>query len=328
MLTQSTPVGFVVIGRNEGERFRRCLASALRHSSSVVYVDSGSTDDSVQFAGSKGVEVVMLDMSRPFTAARARNAGFHRLLQLHPEVEFVQFLDGDTELSDQWITEASSFLGGHPQVAVVCGRLRERDPSASIYNLLCDIEWDIPSGEAQACGGNAMMRARAFLEADGFREALIAGEEPELSHRLRAAGWHIWRIDQDMAWHDAQMTRFAQWWRRAYRAGHAFAEGAHLHRHSKQRLWTTESARAWFWGMVLPAAGIAAMAFLGAPGALAFAVYPLQVVRIALRGKRSARENWWYALFTVAGKFPEALGQARFLLNRCLGTRSALIEYK
>jgi glycosyltransferase involved in cell wall biosynthesis len=68
--------GLVAIGRNEGERLRRCLISAQGVYDHVVYVDSGSSDDSVALAESFGAVVVVLDTARPFTAARARNAGF------------------------------------------------------------------------------------------------------------------------------------------------------------------------------------------------------------------------------------------------------------
>src|SRR4051812_26981123 len=101
MLTGS--VGVVAIGRNEGERLRRCIDGLVGRGVSIVYVDSGSTDDSNAMARSREVEVVELDMSRPFTAARARNAGFERLSRINPGVRFVQFLDGDCEIADGWL---------------------------------------------------------------------------------------------------------------------------------------------------------------------------------------------------------------------------------
>ena len=67
----------------------------------------------------------------------------------------------------------------HSDVAVVCGRRRERHPSASIYNRLCDIEWDTPVGQTSACGGDSLVRAEAFEAVGGFRAQLMAGEEPE-----------------------------------------------------------------------------------------------------------------------------------------------------
>jgi glycosyltransferase involved in cell wall biosynthesis len=46
-------VGLVIIGRNEGERLRRCLASVGAGGCDVVYVDSGSTDGSSEVARSR-----------------------------------------------------------------------------------------------------------------------------------------------------------------------------------------------------------------------------------------------------------------------------------
>ncbi len=64
--------GIVVIGRNEGERLVACLRSLVTGQYPIVYVDSGSSDGSPQQAASLGIEVTALDMSIPFTAARAQ----------------------------------------------------------------------------------------------------------------------------------------------------------------------------------------------------------------------------------------------------------------
>ncbi len=234
--------GAVVIGRNEGDRLRICLESILHLAVQTVYVDSGSTDSSVKMARDIGVEVVQLDMSIPFTAARARNEGFNRLLELEPGISYVQFVDGDCEMQHSWSEAALCFLQQHEYVAVVCGRRRERFPERSIYNLLCDIEWNTPIGEAKACGGDAMMRVQAFSGVQGFRNNLIAGEEPELCVRLRQAGWKIWRLVEEMTLHDAAMNRFSQWWKRSVRAGYAFAEGAAIHGAPPVGHWVEEHA--------------------------------------------------------------------------------------
>ena len=107
--------------------------------------------------------------------------------------------------------------------------------------------------EARAFGGDVMIRAAALENVGGYRDDLIAGEEPELCIRLRAAGWRIWRLPYEMTSHDAAMTRFSQWWRRAMRAGYAFAQGAHLHGASPERHWVWESRRAWLWAAMAAA---------------------------------------------------------------------------
>ena len=117
----------IAIGRNEGERLKRCLES-LSAAASVIYVDSGSTDGSVHWSRERGVEVIELDTSIPFTAARARNAGFRRLHEIAPDLSYVQFIDGDCELNHQWPQQAINYLDALPEVAAVCGSSRERFP--------------------------------------------------------------------------------------------------------------------------------------------------------------------------------------------------------
>lgn len=323
-----TRVGVVVIGRNEGERLRRCLESVLPCTAQVVYVDSGSTDGSVALAHRLGANVLELDMTRPFTAARARNTGLQRLAEIAPDTAYVQFVDGDCELQAGWLDAAHTFLAAHPDVAMVCGRLRERHPERSVYNRLCDIEWDTPIGAAKACGGIAMARAQALRQTGGFRADLIAGEEPELCVRLRAAGWRIWRLDAEMAWHDAAMTHFGQWWQRTVRAGHAYAEGAMLHGHAPERHWVRQSISAWTWGLGVPLTALLAVTAIGWAGLLVLAAYPLQVLRLGMRGGHGRPAQWWHAFFLVLGKIPEAIGQLKFHWRRLAGGQLRLIEYK
>ena len=245
-MTSGSGVAAVLIGRNEGARLVAAFAAIPPDVWPVVYVDSGSTDGSVAAAQAAGARVVKLDMSRPFTAARARNEGFAALGADTPE--FVQFIDGDCSLDPGWIPTATAFLKTTPAAAVACGRRRERFPDASLWNRLCDEEWDTPIGKARACGGDALFRTSAFASVGGYNPTLIAGEEPELCVRLRAAGWEIWRLDAEMTLHDAAMTRFSQWWKRMRRGGHAFAEGAALHGAPPERHFVSETRRALVWG--------------------------------------------------------------------------------
>jgi glycosyltransferase involved in cell wall biosynthesis len=323
-----TNCGVVVIGRNEGERLRRCLASCPPDST-LVYVDSASTDASVDVARESGADVVALDLANGFTAALARNEGFKRLMSLEPGTEFVMFVDGDCELCPGWMESALAFLRDRPDVVAVCGRRRERYPQASIFNQLCDIEWNTPPGEAKAFGGDVVLRADALRTVGGYRDSLIAGEEPELCVRLRGAGGRIWRLDRDMTWHDAAITALSQWWRRNKRSGHAFAEGAFLHGRSSERHFVLETRRALVWGVALPLA-ILLLAAMSSPWVLvAFVVYLLQWLRIGARFARAGTPiPWTHAAFILLGRLPEAQGVLKFWLGRLRGQRSAIIEYK
>ena len=318
-------IGIVVIGRNEGERLKVCLESVVKFGS-VVYVDSGSTDDSIAIATQLGVEVVNLDISIPFTAARARNEGFQRLHELNADLEYVQFVDGDCEVIEDWFNTATAFLDKNTKVAVVCGQRKERFPDASVYNRLCDIEWDTPIGEAKACGGDALMRSDVFEKVSGYNPDVIAGEESELCVRIRFQGRKIWRLDAEMTLHDANMTRFGQWWKRNIRSGYAYALGADMHGKSPEQHRLRETRRIWLWGAGIPV-GILLAGIINPLSFICFLIYPLQIFRIAIKN-RQLNANWSYAFFVTLGKFPEIQGQLKFLFDKTTKARSVIIEYK
>lgn len=326
MTDQPHSLGVVVIGRNEGERLVRCLASVAGQAARIVYVDSGSTDGSVAAAKAARAEVVELDMTKPFTAARARNAGLARL-SADPTIEHVQFIDGDCEVQPGWIGTAQAFLRDNPRAAVTAGRLRERFPHASLYNRLCDAEWNTPVGRTNSCGGIAMMRRAALVEIGGYNPALIAGEEPELCVRLVEKGWEIWRIDHEMALHDAAMTRFSQWWRRTRRGGHAAAEGMAMHGDGPERLGVAMVRRALVWGGALPGLTLLMAALIGPLALVLLVAYPLQIFRLARRGG-GTRAAWEQAVFLTLGKFAESLGVMEYWARRLIGRQSGIIEYK
>lgn len=321
--------GAVVIGRNEGERLRRCLASLAGRVEPIVYVDSASTDGSVELARSFGADVVQLDLSTPFTAARARNTGLARALELAPALEFVQFVDGDCEMLPGYL-EAAAAAFEDATIGVVAGRLRERNVEASVYNRLCDVEWDGAVGDVDSVGGNAAFRVSVFRAVSGFDPTLIAGEEPELCLRVRRSGSRVVRIDVPMALHDAAMTRFSQWWTRSLRAGYAYAEGAARHGRGPERYYVRPMLRSLVYGFAIPVTVLLTVVPTRGASSLLLAVYPVSAYRAhrSIRGRREARDAWLYGAFVTLAKFPEALGGLKFLYLRLRGRRSGLIEYK
>jgi glycosyltransferase involved in cell wall biosynthesis len=331
-------MGLVVIGRNEGERLKRCLRS-IPSGYQVVYVDSGSTDGSVAFAQSTGAAVVELDMRSGFTAAKARNAGWRWLLERDPALEFVQFVDGDCEVTGEWLGAALAAIEAEANLAVVFGRRRERFPERTIYNRMCEDEWNVPIGLVDACGGDALVRTGVLRELGGYSEDLIAGEEPDLCLRAGRLGWRVRRIDAEMTLHDANILSFGSWWKRAKRAGYAYAE--HVRRHGSSAIpqWRRALMSIVFWGMALPV-GTLVLAAVTAPfaplvAALILAssltIYALQFLRIAWRKQRSGHD--WrfagvYAGLLMLGKFAEASGTLKCWLANLEGRRHELIEYK
>lgn len=329
-LRVSEDVGVIVIGRNEGERLMRCLESIASKGVKIVYVDSNSTDDSVAVARRHGAVVVQLDMSIPFCAARARNAGYQKLIECHPQLSYVQFIDGDCEIVGHWLAFAAESLLNRPGHAIVAGWLREKSPEASIYNRLGDLEWNFSgTGEVDAVGGIFMIRREAFNSVGGFDPTVAAGEEPELCKRLIEKGWRLIRLDREMALHDLAMTRFSQWWRRMVRSGYGsmdvaqrFGVAKFAHNNWRVRIWS-----AWLISLLVTAG----FTLDSRITLLLFALWPVQFFRIAIRTWRKGQPVQVaaaYAFLMMIAFLPQIAGQAMYFADRLRNRSFRLVEYK
>jgi glycosyltransferase involved in cell wall biosynthesis len=324
----------VVIGRNEGERLRTCLRSVarMRHTGfevETIYVDSGSSDGSLDVAVAEGAWTIALEPERP-SAALGRNAGWRAA-----RGEMILFLDGDTILNPEFCEAALVEFQDHA-VAVVWGHRREIHPERSLYVRVLDLDWIYAPGPTLYCGGDALMRRDVLERVGGFDETLIAGEEPELCRRIAATGFTILHVDRPMTGHDLAMTRFSQYWRRNTRAGYAFAEVSDRLRARGESFWENEAKRNARNALVLCGLGVFAVV-----GSLGFrSVWPagLVLVFFVAISLRSALKNRWKTNDTLAlvlfgmhshlQQIPIFWGQRKYARNRRRGRREALLEYK
>ena len=175
-----------------------------------------------------------------------------------------------------------------------------------------------------------MIRLKAFVEVGGFNHQVIAGEDAELAARMLLAKYRIEKLDLPMVRHDADITRFAQWWRRSVRSGHAIGQRAHIHGNSILKDCLRERRSVIIWGLAVPfliVAGSLISAWLGAAIAALYGVLAFRIWRYRQGRGNSARDAAIYAAFTVLGKLPEALGLLRFWRNQ-FAKRYQIIEYK
>lgn len=352
----------VVIGRNEGERLVRCLASvrAMHWSQAAVeliYVDSASQDDSPARARDFGAFVIETRSVRPCAAA-GRNLGWGRAT-----APFVLFLDGDTMLHPEFAGRALSAFAD-PQVAVVWGHRRELYPNASLYHRVLDLDWVYAPGPSLFCGGDALVRRAVLAEVGGYDEGLIAGEEPELCQRIRARGYVIQHLDAPMTQHDLAISRWPQYWRRAQRAGYAYAAVADRASRTQLKnstdngavpatastqsrreastlggvspLWVREARR-----NVLHAVVLGVLGLWGVVTALAMrSLFPLFVVSACygILALRSAYRARWkstnplslilYGVHAHVQQIPIFVGQLNYWCDCWIGQERALMEYK
>lgn len=319
-------IAAVAIGRNEGDRLVRCLTSLRGQTDRIVYVDSGSTDDSVQTARNMGITVVELDTSIPFTAARARNAGFDALKPDLPD--YVQFVDGDCAVEPGWLNKAAAELDQHPDLGIVTGWRYEIYPDRSIYNAIADFEWHRPAGEIAACGGDMMVRSVDFAAIGGFNPIVIAAEDDEFCARMRKSGKRLWRLPETMTHHDANMTRFSEWWRRAVRSGHGFAQVGALH----PEHFRPERKRVWVFGAILPLLALAGLItcswLLVVLVGLAYLLSYVRTVSGLTREGVATKQAKRLSVLLSLSKIPNFLGVLTYYKRRASGADMKIIEYK
>lgn len=327
-------VSVVVIGKNEGARLGRCLASVqaanwthIPHD--IWYVDSGSSDGSLQTAERMGATALALDDVRP-CAAKARNLGWQQA-----RGEFILFLDGDTELHPDFVTKALATLED-ASLCAAWGHRRETQPQQSIYTRVLDLDWVYPVGRSLYFGGDVLVRRAALAQAGGFDGSLGAGEEPELCARLRADGWQIEHIDAPMTGHDLAVRSWRAYARRCWRSGMAYAEVAARARRLGDGLWQRESLRDMVHGLgwiALPLV-VLALALLAGP---AWALLPL--LPAAIMVCRSAWRARWkapgrpalllaYAVHSQVQKIPALGGQLAWRWADARGRHVQLADYK
>jgi glycosyltransferase involved in cell wall biosynthesis len=328
-------LSIVVIGRNEGQRLVRCLESiASIHSThenlEIIYADSSSSDGSPATAARLGAKVIVLDAARP-TAALGRNAGWQQASS-----EYILFLDGDTILHPDFPARAFEAMLADDSIAAVWGHRREIHPEASLYNRILDLDWMYAPGFTEFCGGDVLMRRAALEAAGGYDDTLIAGEEPELCRRMRALGYRVLHIDAPMTGHDLGIHHFSQYWKRALRAGHAYAEISSRFRGTEDPSWQSARIanfrRVGFWTLSFLAAVVTSVLLRSALPAVLWFLLPLAVAsRSALKVRWKSQSVWTlvlYGLHSQVQQIPIFIGQLGFDLNRNKGSKRKLIEYK
>lgn len=327
-------LSIVVIGRNEGQRLVRCLESIRAVAiegvrPEVFYVDSASTDNSVQSAFQLGATVISAKPERP-SAAAGRNLGWQSA-----KGSFVLFLDGDTILDPDFVENALHEFKDQ-NVAVVFGDTREISPGDSIYNRILDLDWIVPIGPVEFCGGAALVRREVLETVGGYNERLIAAEDTELCARIRTRGYSILHIDRRMVLHDLAISKFSQYWKRAVRTGYAYAEVSERIQQNALPNWYRQARRN-------RVQGVAMLTLLGGspllagilqsyvPILAATVIMVMLVIRTAIRGrwrKADLVTSVLHGLHSHLIQIPLLFGQLKFQLDRFEGRRAELIEYK
>lgn len=181
-------VSFIVIGKNEAKNLNKCFSSikfAIKENSlentEIIYVDSNSSDNSIEIAKRYKVEKIIL-LTSIMNAAIARNIGASYALG-----KILVFLDGDMEINRFFLGKAiNNGILVHPLIG---GRVLDR---------LIDEDGQICSDEIHhnkeksyfkpITGGAFIINTNLWRAIEGMDNRFSCGEDPELGLRLAQKG--------------------------------------------------------------------------------------------------------------------------------------------
>jgi glycosyltransferase involved in cell wall biosynthesis len=222
-------ISFIIISRNEEKRIQACIESVIECSkeyknSEIILVDSASTDRTVDIAKRYPIKIIQLKPSWPLSPAAGEYTGF-----LHSKGDYVCFIDGDMILNAEWLKEALPFLK-KDDVAGVSGNIINifEDGCSPLVvkriNRSCEL---LKFGEVSSLGGPAMFRRNILEDVGCYHPFLKAGEEAELSCRIRAKGYKLLRLSTPMVTHNVKSMSLSAYIKK-YCWGYAKAVGSSI----------------------------------------------------------------------------------------------------
>lgn len=199
-----TELSYVIIGKNAQSSIARLLDSVLantpsRLSAEIIYVDSASTDSTIEIVTQYPVTIVQLSVDQPLCASAGRYVGCQ-----YATGSLICFLDSDMELLDGWLERALIELETNPQVAVVAGVVLDSD-SALPAECVPPVDYSLYSNpqvkDVRHVGGAALCRRSILTLVGSWNPFIISDEEPELCLRIRRAGYRVTRLEYPMVRH-------------------------------------------------------------------------------------------------------------------------------
>lgn len=215
-------VSVVICAHNAAARLPKVLAHLLCQKAAplsweVLLVDNASTDDTGAVAlrcWSAGASVPLrVVRENELGLAAARQRGVHEA-----RYEFVSFVDDDNWVANDWVLRVAELMQAHPRVGALGGYTEfagdipappwfGKFQGAYAVGPQADVSGDVTHSRGYLWGAGFTLRRSAMLKLfqAGFNsqlsgrkgKILSAGDDSEICHALRLAGWSLW-YDADL----------------------------------------------------------------------------------------------------------------------------------
>jgi len=197
-------LSFVIIGKNAEWSIARLLESILAHvpshlSIEIIYVDSASTDRTIEVVHRYPVTILQLSTHHALCASAGRFVGSR-----YASGKYIFFLDSDMELAEGWLQRALKALDEKPQIGAITGIVLDIDRALKadeIPALDCSGYRDAGWTVVKYAGGAAIFRHSVLDEVGTWNPHIISDEESELCLRIRHHGYQVVRIEYPVTRH-------------------------------------------------------------------------------------------------------------------------------
>jgi GT2 family glycosyltransferase len=214
---------------NGANFIRDCLDSLFAQTYkdfSVLIIDNGSTDDTVQIISERYPQLRVVKHKTNLGFAKAHNQAIH-----WTEGDYVLVLNQDIVLEPEFLNNLVYFLDTNPEVGAVSGKLlklQDKQKTNYIDSLGLKISTkhqvvDIGAGEMDEAqydaieevfgvSGAAPMYRRSALKSVQYKNEFFDEdffsykEDVDLSYRLRYAGWKIYKVPLAVAYHNRSVV--------------------------------------------------------------------------------------------------------------------------
>lgn len=222
--SQNLPfVSVVVIGRNEEKHLEACFRSIFDmdyplDKLEIIYVDTGSRDQSVNIAKKFNVKIAEEQSNFP-SAGLARNRGIEEA-----RYEIIHFVDGDMTADRDYLKSAITMLN-KDNIACVIGDVSEQNTDTSFIANVLHYPWrKRKKGFVDAPGAGGTFLRSALREVGGYNPFILKGQETELGFRLRQKGYQIYKVETRMGTHDYAIHDIRSLVKHSYTMGKSYGK--------------------------------------------------------------------------------------------------------
>jgi len=207
-------VSLIIVNFNGKSNLEKCLNSLKNvnyENFEIILVDNNSTDNSVEFVQKNFTSTKIIKLDKNYGFAKSNNLGAK-----NAKGKFLLFLNNDTIVSTNFITEMIQVMKQNPAIAICQSLLLKPNGSVDSSGDFIDTLGRAFSSKKKlaeitnilsARGAAMLVNKEIFCELDGFDEKFFASfEDVDLGWRAWILGYQVVLVPNSVVYHTGGQT--------------------------------------------------------------------------------------------------------------------------